>query len=414
MKILHTADWHIGKRLERFSRLEEQRSVLDEIAAITEDEDPDLVLVAGDLFDTFNPSSEAQELLYHALKQLAGHGRRPVIAIAGNHDSPDRIMAPELLAREHGIVFCGRPDDPPGSWSAGVTTVVRHAGGLVELDIDRPSVRGQPVRVVALPYANEQRLRQALDPDQPEQALQQLLAERLADLVSTHMTTPGINLMVTHLLLAGDLSAVPVEPDGERPIAHIGGAPALSTAIIPSALQYVACGHLHRGHRVAGPVPVVYSGSPLAYSFSEAGQTKQVAVVELEPAASPGGADLFSGARISWRELAQGRPVLRYRAPSVDAARLWLAEHPRALVELSIELDTYLSAADRRMLHELHEGIVSIVPVSAAADGSDDGAGVGIDPTADIDTLFRSYFERETGLPPDDATMDLFREVLGQ
>ena len=110
MKILHTADWHLGKRLENFSRLDEQKLVMKELVDIANAEQVDLVLVAGDLFDNFNPSTEAVELFYKTLKQLSDNGKRPVIAIAGNHDSPDRIDAPDPLARECGIILIGHPN----------------------------------------------------------------------------------------------------------------------------------------------------------------------------------------------------------------------------------------------------------------------------------------------------------------
>lgn len=86
MKILHTADWHLGKKLDRFPRIEEQVLVLEEIINIAEKEAVDLVIIAGDLFDNFNPSVEASDLFYKTLKKLANEGKRPVIAISGNHD----------------------------------------------------------------------------------------------------------------------------------------------------------------------------------------------------------------------------------------------------------------------------------------------------------------------------------------
>ena len=109
MKILHTSDWHLGKRLDDFPRFEEQQAVMNEICKIAGNENVDAVLVAGDLFDTFNPPTEAVDLLYKTLKKLTNNGKRPVIAIAGNHDSPDRIEAPDPLARECGIIFAGYP-----------------------------------------------------------------------------------------------------------------------------------------------------------------------------------------------------------------------------------------------------------------------------------------------------------------
>ena len=89
MRILHTGDWHLGKRLEDFSRLEEQQVVMNEICEIADREQADIVLVSGDIYDTFNPPTEAVDLLYKTLKKLTNGGLRPVIAIAGNHDSPE-------------------------------------------------------------------------------------------------------------------------------------------------------------------------------------------------------------------------------------------------------------------------------------------------------------------------------------
>ncbi|MBN2262520.1 MAG: exonuclease subunit SbcD, partial [Prolixibacteraceae bacterium] len=110
MKILHTSDWHLGKRLVNFERIEEQQLFLDELIEIANAQQVDAVLVAGDLFDTFNPPTQAVELFYKKLKQLSNNGLRPIIAIAGNHDSPDRIEAPDPLARECGILFAGYPN----------------------------------------------------------------------------------------------------------------------------------------------------------------------------------------------------------------------------------------------------------------------------------------------------------------
>ena len=111
MRILHTSDWHLGKRLNDRERAGEQVAVMDEIVRVADEEAVDAVIVAGDLFDTFNPPVEAIEV---ALPHVAsvGTGREAlVVAIAGNHDSPDRVDSPDVLARESGIFFCWEPDD---------------------------------------------------------------------------------------------------------------------------------------------------------------------------------------------------------------------------------------------------------------------------------------------------------------
>ena len=113
MKILHSSDWHLGKKLGPYSRLKEQEEVLLEIIALKEQESPDLIILSGDLYDTWNPPHDAIELLYKTLKHLAGEGPTPVIALAGNHDAPDHIEAPDSLARECGIFFMGYPKAVP-------------------------------------------------------------------------------------------------------------------------------------------------------------------------------------------------------------------------------------------------------------------------------------------------------------
>ena len=93
MRILHTADWHLGRTLEGRSRLEEQAQFLDELAEIVEKEKIDVVLMAGDAFDTVNPPAAAEQLFYESLSRLSNRGKRPVMVISGNHDSPDRLAA---------------------------------------------------------------------------------------------------------------------------------------------------------------------------------------------------------------------------------------------------------------------------------------------------------------------------------
>ncbi|MDV7393975.1 exonuclease subunit SbcD, partial [Arthrospira platensis SPKY1] len=109
MKILHTADWHLGKKIEGLSRIDEQIAVMEEICSIADAEAVNAVLIAGDVFDTYNPSIEAEELFFKTVYRLSGNGSRVVLVIAGNHDSPDRIRASDPLAVQNGIFLLGYP-----------------------------------------------------------------------------------------------------------------------------------------------------------------------------------------------------------------------------------------------------------------------------------------------------------------
>ncbi|MFW5796412.1 MAG: metallophosphoesterase family protein [Alkalispirochaeta sp.] len=419
MKLLHTADWHVGKRLDRFSRIDEQRTVLEEIAGIADDEGVDLVIVAGDLYDTVNPGSEAEELLYTALSDLSADGARPVIAIAGNHDSPDRVLAPDVLARRYGIVLVGYPAatvrDYRGERSRGRSSggdrfaVATLAPGLLEI---RLAAAGTiPIRIITTPYANEYRLREACisedrkDSAEAETILQEILGTHWSDLAASHLQGEGINLLVTHLFFADDPSSPPEEPEGERPIAHVGGAPPLSPSIVPEQVQYVACGHLHRPHTLGSGVPVRYAGSPLSYSFAEAGQQKSVTIVEVEPRGSLG-----SEAEIREVPLRSGYPLLRHTADDVPSALRWLEAHPDSYVELSLRLTDYLSGMDRNALHHAHPRVVSIVPIVEGRDRADGSSRV--DPTEDTVSLFRRYFRWSTGVEAGLEILDLVGEIL--
>ncbi|HQN57443.1 MAG TPA: exonuclease subunit SbcD, partial [Saprospiraceae bacterium] len=219
MKILHTADWHLGKKLDSFPRINEQVEVMAEICKIADAERPDMVIVAGDLFDAFNPSTEAIELLYRTLKRLTDNGSRPVIAISGNHDSPALIDAPEPLARECGIIMAGYPDaeikplDLPGF------SVKRSAPGFIELKIN---YLDYPVRVLLTPYANEVRMKEYFG-DEKDKMLNQSLHDRWHTIADQYCDEAGVNILTAHLYMMNRQGAILEEPEGEKPI-RIGNA----------------------------------------------------------------------------------------------------------------------------------------------------------------------------------------------
>ena len=109
MKFIHTSDWHLGKTLEGNSRLEEQEMFLNDFVDIVEQNDIDMVIIAGDIYDTSNPPAAAEKLFYKTACRLADDGNRCVIVISGNHDNPERLSAITPLAEEMGILVFGYP-----------------------------------------------------------------------------------------------------------------------------------------------------------------------------------------------------------------------------------------------------------------------------------------------------------------
>jgi len=405
MKLLHTSDWHLGKRLEDFSRIEEQQAVLQEICEIADREQVDAVLVAGDLFDTFNPPTEAVDLFYRTLKRLTNNGKRPVIAIAGNHDSPDRIEAPDPLARECGIIFAGYPNSvvPPFELESG-SKVIRSEEGFLELQLPGTDV---PLRLLLTPYANEFRLKTYLGHENSEEELRSVLQGKWQELATNYCDEKGVNVLITHLFVVKKGKELPEEPADEKPILHVGGAQVIYSDNIPNQIQYTALGHLHRMNRVdLMPCPVYYCGSPLSYSFAEANQKKYVILVDLE---------VGKEAQIREIELTKGKKLLRKRAEGIDEAVIWLTENQDCLVELTMVTDTFLTGLERKQLSTAHQGIVTIIPEVKNAIGLSSGNKKSIDLTKNMEELFRDYFRHKNkGQEPNEEIMKLFTEVLSE
>jgi exonuclease SbcD len=269
VKALHTSDWHIGKRIGRYDRSDEYREVVDEVVAIAEKEDVDLVLHSGDLFDRPVPPIEAMDIAFSGLVRLTDSGRRPVVVIAGNHDSPGffEALAPFLRAQNiHLVGEIRRPDD----------------GGV--LDLDTPAGRAV---VSCFPFLREGRAFHVWDAvaDHYKQYADRLRV--IAEAYSTHAGKiaggDAVQFLVAHFLVGGAKVHGHGAPRGERAL-HMGEAYAATSEAIPPGPQYVALGHIHAPQPVPGAkVPAEYAGSLLELDFGEAGEEKRVVVVDVEP-----------------------------------------------------------------------------------------------------------------------------------
>lgn len=405
LKILHTADWHLGKKLEHFNRHEEQIAVMEEICIIAEEQNVDLVIVAGDLYDTFSPPAESQDLFYKTLHILTNKGKRAVIAIAGNHDMPERIEAPHPLAQACGIIFSGFPNtNVPCFEVEDGLKVTKSEPGFIELQL--PGI-DFPVRLLLTPYANEMRLKTCLDKIDSEEDLRNILENDWQAHAETFCDEKGVNLMAAHLYFMKKGGVAEEEPEGEKSILHIGGAQAIYSENVPKQIQYVALGHLHRYHSVDNsPCPIVYSSSPLCYSFAEADQKKYVVIVELEPKLE---------AVYQPIELKKGFPLKRKKFEDIGAAKEWLADNKEAYVEITLVTESFLDGSTRKQLTEIHERIVDIIPEIRRKEGeSEEVDPLIVDQTKDITSLFVDYFKYENNAEPTENIMDLFKEILGK
>lgn len=399
MKILHTADWHLGKRLDRFSRLEEQVEVLGEIVKIADENAVDLVLIAGDLFDSFNPSIEATELFYKTLKQLTNNGKRPVIAIAGNHDAPDRIDAPYPLAYECGIILIGHPNALISPLKLENFHISKTEEGFIEIQLNPYDY---PARILHTAYANEVRLKTYFG-EEKDALLNHTLKQKWTHLAHTYCDEKGVNLLLTHLYMNRRNSEILEEPDGEKPL-KIGNAEMIYTDCIPPQIQYTALGHLHGFHNIGtAEQPIVYSSSILAYSFSEAGQKKCVTIVDAKP---------HQPVDFQKIELTKGKPLARKSFNDIDQAIHWLSMNKNKLVELTIESETFLSSEDRKRIFEIHNGIVHLIPKIKNRPAETTGYKE-IELSKAPEELFVDFFKMKKGnQAPNEEIMALLKEII--
>jgi exonuclease SbcD len=267
MRILHTGDWHVGRTLRGRSRAEEHRRVLAEIRGIAQERDVDLILVAGDLFDSATPTPEAEQIVYGALIDLAATGA-PIVLVAGNHDNPHRLQAVRpLLELTH--VHTAVSPMPAG------------AGGLRRI----ATRRGEAAAIALLPFVSQRSIVRAEDLMRADAADHVAsYADRMCRIVEAlcaALPDDTVNLMLAHVMVHGGVLG-----GGER-LAHTVfdyGVP--STAFAPE-LHVAALGHLHRAQELPGACRIRYCGSPLQLDFGEAEDAKSVDLIDAVPGRPP-------------------------------------------------------------------------------------------------------------------------------
>ncbi len=261
MKILHTADWHVGKTLRGRSRADEHRAVLDEIVGIAERESVELVLVAGDQFDSAVPSPESEQIVYDALRRLAGTGAH-VVVIAGNHDNPRRLQAVDPLLELANVTTASFVTPPK-------------QGGVVH----HTTASGEKACIALFPFQSKRGIVGAADlmehdPDEHQKSYHDRCRRIARKLCEPFESAAGtVNLLVAHLTVVGSKTG-----GGER-TTHIFDY-YVPADIFPVTAHYVALGHIHKPQAIGASCPAWYAGSPLALDFGETHDEHGVLVIE--------------------------------------------------------------------------------------------------------------------------------------
>ena len=401
MRILHTSDWHLGRTLENIPRLPEQQEFVDTLCRLVKEEKIDLVLISGDIFDTYNPSAAAEELFYDAMERLNDGGKRAVVAIAGNHDNPERLCAASPLTYRNGIFLLGYPASDPGAYSTGDwdIRILRSGSGWMELRV--PGCTCSAV-ILTMPYPSESRLEQVLSEEAKEESLGKAYSDKIGGIfrdLSGKFREDTVNLVMAHIFVAGGK-----ESESERTI-QVGGAMTVHPSALPANAHFAALGHLHRPQQIkAAPCPAYYSGSPLAYSFSEADYAKALYIIDAKPGQPADVRAVYPHC---------GKPLRKWKAEEGIGQALRWCEEGRdrdAWVDLSIVTDRILTSEEQKRMRELHPGILQIRPILRST------AGESPEPVnregRKIDELFREYYRYRMGVDIGEELMAAFLDVL--
>ena len=403
MRVLHTADWHLGQHfLTGHERLTEQRAFLSWLLAAVRQEGVEALVVAGDVFDTTSPSHAAQELYYDFLVRLQGTGCRDVIIVGGNHDSPTLLNASRSLLRALRIhVVGGVPAE------------------ATEQIISLNDTQGRPGLVVcAVPFLRDRDLRLAVAGETPDAR-----QARIRDSIAGHYLALSEHALVRDrrerdvpVLATGHLYAAGGEAcEGAERDVHLGGLGVVGAEHFPAAFDYVALGHLHRPQVVGGRAHIRYSGAPVPLSFTEADDKQQVLLLDFAGAGPPA---------ITPLAVPVARRLQRFHGglDEVEAAILAFDNAAFSLVawaDVQVRSDEAYAEVQRRVgaaLKERRDHVLA--PRGARHQRLTDAPGLVPEATAPLEhlhelTVDEVFGRRVAGLPPERAAAltATFREL---
>lgn len=382
MKLFHTADWHLGKLVQGVYMTEDQRYVLQQLLEAIEAERPDAVIIAGDLYDRAVPPTEAVELLDEMLERIVIGLNTPVLAISGNHDSPDRINFGTKIMESRGLHLAGQLKEELKP------VVLRDAYGEVHFHL--------------VPYADPAQVRHQFGDEsiRTHDDAMRVITEKL----DTIMDPAVRHVFIGHAFVTATGEPELNTSDSERPLS-VGGAEHVSAAYF-ERFHYTALGHLHQAHFVRNN-SIRYAGSPLKYSISEENHVKGYFVIELNEAGE---------VQIQKRELVPLRNMRRVAA-SIEEIEKQPVNEDFVFVTLLNDNPVLFPMEKVRAVYPnaLHVERRTTMSGSLSTDAGAAGAGNGAGRReADPIELFAAFYQEVKGLPLSDAKKQLFADTYAE
>ena len=384
MRFLHTADWHLGRRLRGRDRTAEFEAVLAEVVDIARREQVEAMLVCGDIYDAAQPSPEAERLLYETLRECVGIPIQ-VVLLASNHDSPRKLQALGRLSDLLGVYTQGfvlPPDD----------------GGVITLQGAE-----HRARIAAIPWIHEGRLIDAermLALDGGAQLA--TYADRCAEVyraMCAGFEPDAVNILCGHIFVD---EAQLADIDGSERLLHIGQAYGVTAQALPSTPQYMALGHIHQPQEIANAAngAATYAGSLLQLDFGEREQQKIVRVIDVEPGRP---------ARHHAVPLSAGRSLIELRGTLAE-----VTQQAQALPEAHLRIVLDLEQPEHGIAQRVRDAVPNVIDVRLEYERSDEPQPVPSLAQLAPRELFARYYHAQHGAPPPVELVALFAELLDE
>lgn len=369
LKILHTADWHLGKTVQGTSMLEDQKYILQQFLRVVDEQQPDAIIIAGDLYDRSVPPVIAVQLLDDVFEEIVKNREIPLLAIAGNHDSTSRVDFGSTLFKESGLYVKGK--------LAKEMTPIRleDEHGAVDFYL--------------IPFADPQEVRYVFEKEDVHTNQQ-----AMETIMEAIQPTTNRSVCIAHAFVTKNGEQQENPDEGERPLS-IGGSECIDASLFEK-FNYTALGHLHQAHFVAHE-KIRYSGSPLKYSVSEATHQKGVLMLEL---------DAKGNVTIEKIPLKPIRDLRRIEGFMEDLLKLPASEDY-----------VYVTLLDEAPILSPMEKIRTVFPNAMHIErpiikGALEVAPVENKRAMDTETLFHSFYTEITGSEPNEAMTQLFQELV--
>lgn len=398
MRILHTGDWHLGKNLEGQSRMDEQEKFLEDFVKIVEENNIDLIIIAGDVYDSSNPPARAEKMFYDTLKKLSKNGERITLVIAGNHDSPERLIAAGPLAMDHGIIMCGTPKTIVPTGKYGIHEVLDSGEGFVEIEINN-----EKAVILTVPYPSEKRLNEVIydfmsDSEEKAKSYGEKVAE-IFNMLKTHYRDDTINLAVSHIFAMGS------EESGSEKSIQLGGSYIVDGSCFPKEAQYIALGHIHKPQIVPGTNKKArYCGSPIHYNKKEINFKKKCFIVDVKAGEE---------CEINEVEFKVYKPIEVWKCNSIEEAIEKCEENKDREVWVYLEISTerYIKEDEIKTMKSLKRDILEIMPKFKNSDDENKFENINEKP---FDVIFKEFYKKERNVEPTEELVDFLLSIISE